>query len=143
MIVNVLVPRGRLPRSHIFCVFLQVTFVFTNQIDGKLVPVESFRSPKNHGVEVNKNESCSKENLRQITMSSSKRLSSPSVSSSVGSVRSMLPTSCKTLQSSNSKSAISSLKGTLHVALKPKLSPENQLPRKRLSPETIDLDDFQ
>ncbi|KAG5548137.1 hypothetical protein RHGRI_013736 [Rhododendron griersonianum] len=121
----------------------EVTFVFTNQIDGKLVPVESFRSPKNHGVEVNKNESCSKENLRQITMSSSKRLSSPSVSSSVGSVRSMLPTSCKTLQRSNSKSAISSLKGTLHVALKPKLSLENQLPRKRLSPETIDLDDFQ
>lgn len=121
----------------------EVTFVFTNQIDGKLVPVESVRSPKNHGVEINKNESCSKENLRQITMSSSKRLSSPSVSSSVGSVRSMLPASCKPLQRSNSKSAISSLKGTLHVALKPKLSLENQLPQKRLSPETIDLDDFQ
>ncbi|KAI8554472.1 hypothetical protein RHMOL_Rhmol05G0101900 [Rhododendron molle] len=121
----------------------EVTFVFTNQIDGKLVPVESVRSPKNHGVEVNKNESCSKENLRQITMSSSKLLSSPSVSSSVGSVRSMLPTSCKPLQRSNSKSAISSLKGTLHVALKPKLSLENQLPRKRSSPETIDLDNFQ
>ncbi|GFY90011.1 DNA repair/recombination protein [Actinidia rufa] len=121
----------------------EVTFVFTNQIGGKLVPVESMRSPKTCGAEGNKNDPGSKENPRLKPIFSSRQCSSPSVSSNVGSVRSMLPTSCKLLQRANFKSVRSSLKGTLEVALKPKLSPGNQLPQKRLSPDAVDDDDFQ
>ncbi|PSS26102.1 Protein CHROMATIN REMODELING like [Actinidia chinensis var. chinensis] len=121
----------------------EVTFVFTNQIGGKLVPVESMRSPKTCGAEGNKNDPSSKENPRLKPIFSSRQCSSPSVSSHVGSVQSMLPTSCKLLQRANFKSVRSSLKGTLQVALKPKLSPGNQLPQKRLSPDAVDDDDFQ
>ncbi|XP_057964453.1 protein CHROMATIN REMODELING 25 isoform X2 [Malania oleifera] len=39
----------------------EVTFVFTNQVDGKLVPVESMLAPKKHEVVTNKNHSCSGE----------------------------------------------------------------------------------
>ncbi|KAI8014947.1 Protein CHROMATIN REMODELING 25 [Camellia lanceoleosa] len=121
----------------------EVSFVFTNQIDGKLVPVESMKSPKTQGVEGNKEESGSKKSLRQKSMFSSPQQSLPSVSSDVGFVQNMLPTSRTPIQRSNLKSARSSLKGTLHVASKPKLSIGNQLPQKRLSPEPINDDDFQ
>lgn len=126
----------------VFFFVFQVTFVFTNQIGGKLVPVESVRSPRADGVEGIRNDPSSKGNQRQKPMFSSKRHSSPSVSSSVGSVSSIPPTSCKPLQRSNLISVRNSLKGTLPVALKPKLSLENQLPQKRSSPEPKD-DDFQ
>ncbi|KAL7263828.1 hypothetical protein ACSBR1_001895 [Camellia fascicularis] len=121
----------------------EVSFVFTNQIDGKLVPVESMKSPKTQGVEGNKEESGSKKSLRQKSMFSSPQQSLPSVSSNVGFVQNMLPTSCTPIQRVNLKSVRSSLKGTLHVASKPKLSIGNQLPQKRLSPEPINDDDFQ
>ncbi|KAL7246856.1 hypothetical protein ACSBR2_001880 [Camellia fascicularis] len=121
----------------------EVSFVFTNQIDGKLVPVEPMKSPKTQGVEGNKEESGSKKSLRQKSMFSSPQQSLPSVSSNVGFVQNMLPTSCTPIQRVNLKSVRSSLKGTLHVASKPKLSIGNQLPQKRLSPEPINDDDFQ
>ncbi|KAH7867474.1 hypothetical protein Vadar_033967 [Vaccinium darrowii] len=88
----------------------EVTFVFTNQIGGKLVPVESVRSPRADGVEGIRNDPSSKGNQRQKPMFSSKRHSSPSVSSSVGSVSSIPPTSCKPLQRSNLISVRNSLK---------------------------------
>ncbi|THG14151.1 hypothetical protein TEA_020571 [Camellia sinensis var. sinensis] len=121
----------------------EVSFVYTNQIDGKLVPVESMKSPKTQGVEGNKEESGSKKSLRQKSMFSSPQQSLPSVSSDVGFVQNMLPTSRTPIQRVNLKSARSSLKGTLHVVSKPKLSIGNQLPQKRLSPEPINDDDFQ
>ncbi|KAL7002808.1 DNA-dependent ATPase protein rad54 [Sarracenia purpurea var. burkii] len=116
----------------------EVTFVYSNQIDGKLVPVESMGRPRTHGVVGNKNQSSSKENLRQKPMFSPQQPPSPSVSSNIGSV----PASGKPLQRENLVSARNSLKGTLHVTLKPKLALKNQLPQKRLCSQTIDCDDF-
>ncbi|XP_052199015.1 protein CHROMATIN REMODELING 25 [Diospyros lotus] len=109
----------------------EVTFVFTNQIDGKLVPIES----KTTVVEGNGNKSSSKENLRHNSM--------PSVSSNIASVKNTIPTFCKNLQSVNLKSVRSSLKGTQSLTLNHKLSLLNQLPQKRSFPKSIDDDDFE
>ncbi|KAK7826811.1 protein chromatin remodeling 25 [Quercus suber] len=47
-------------RTHMF--LFQVTFVFTNQVDGKLVPIESNVNPKMQGIEENENGFKSKPN---------------------------------------------------------------------------------
>ncbi|XAR72893.1 DNA helicase [Bertholletia excelsa] len=118
----------------------EVSFVFTNQIGGKVVPVESMARPKTTGAEGNNNESNSKENLRPESMFLCKRLSFPSVSSNA-SVQSTQPAYCKPLQRANLKSIRSSVKGTQDIVSKPK--PGNGLPQKRSSPEDRYDDGFQ
>ncbi|KAM5549273.1 hypothetical protein ABKV19_000607 [Rosa sericea] len=118
----------------------EVTFVFTNQVDGKLVPIESKASPKMQGEEGKENIFKSKQNLNQKSMLMSwQRKPLESLSSSVNTARSTLSAPFRPLQNTTVKSGITSLKGS--VALKPKLSLGNLLPQKRSSPDTVEHDD--
>lgn len=118
----------------------QVTFVFTNQVDGKLVPIESKVSPKMHGEVGKENLFKSKKNLNQKSMLMSwQRKPLESLSSSANTTRGTLSAHLNPSQSSTVKSGITSLKGS--IALKPKLSLGNRLPQKRSSPDTVEHDD--
>ncbi|XP_050365140.1 protein CHROMATIN REMODELING 25 [Argentina anserina] len=118
----------------------EVTFVFTNQVDGKLVPIESKASPKMQEEEGKENRFKSKQNLNQKSMLMSwQRKPLESLSSSANTTRSTLSGPFRPSQNPTVKSGITSLKGS--VALKPKLSLGNRLPQKRSSPDTIEHDD--
>ncbi|CAK9143929.1 unnamed protein product [Ilex paraguariensis] len=129
----------------------QVSFAFTNQVDGKLVPVESKVRPMVELVEGNKNQTTSKENLtRKFMLPSQRQPSLPTISSHGISIGGPFPASFKHLQRPLTKvtegKTYVALKPALsktHVALKPKLSLANQLPQKRLSPDCVSDDDFQ
>ncbi|KAM7482511.1 hypothetical protein LguiB_007094 [Lonicera macranthoides] len=122
----------------------EVTFVFTNQVSGKLVPLESMLSSKLGGADVNKNQSNSKENIRpQSRLTPQQQQIWPSISCSGDSIRSKLPAFVKPLQRESIKSKRTPLEGTIQVGSKPKLSLGNHLPRKRPSPDPVDDDDFQ
>jgi DNA repair and recombination RAD54-like protein len=112
----------------------QVTFVFTNQVDGKLVPIESI-SPKMRGAEEKENEFKSKESLTKKSMLFSQQYRKPlqSVLSDGNSFPQPLPRATM-------KSVRTTLKGSTDV-LKTKISPGNQLPQKRLSADTVEHDD--
>lgn len=117
-------------------VILQVTFVFTNQVDGKLVPIESKVSLKMQATEGNNNRNNHITNLKPKMDQKSKLLSQhhellkyvPSLENSA---------KFSFSASSQPKSMRTSLKGTI----KPKLSFGNQLPLKRLSSDNVEHDD--
>ncbi|KAJ0076633.1 hypothetical protein Patl1_36148 [Pistacia atlantica] len=115
----------------------EVTFVFTNQVDGKLVPIESNVSPKIERTEGDKNQSNLKQNLdRKSNLLSQHHRLLQSISSNKNS-RNITFSSQPSLQKGTVNSMRTSLKGTV----KPKLSLVNQLPLKRLSPENVEHDD--
>lgn len=124
-------------RCGVFTVtILQVTFVFTNQVDGKLVPIESKVSPQMEQTEGNKNQSNLKQNLdRKPNLLSQHHRLLQSISSNENSGNIALSSQPK--QKGSVKSIRTSLKGTI----KHKLSTVNQLPLKRLSPENVEHDD--
>ncbi|KAI3525411.1 hypothetical protein L1887_04185 [Cichorium endivia] len=110
----------------------EVTFVFTNQISGKLVPVESLDKSKTdepnadtHGANPN--------SFKNHVMSSKRQQTTPSF-------RSKLPTFVKPSQ--HKQFIQTPTQGTSHVPLKPKPSLQNYLPQKRLSSGPVDDDDF-
>lgn len=120
----------------------EVTFVFTNQVDGKLVPIESKASPKMQGEEGKENLLKSKQNLNQKPMLMSwQRKPLQSLSSSENSTSSTMSAPFMPSQKTTVKSVRTSLKGSVHVALKPTLSLGNRLPQKRSSPDTVEQDD--
>ncbi|XP_059653740.1 protein CHROMATIN REMODELING 25 [Cornus florida] len=116
----------------------EVTFVFTNQVDGKLVPIESMLCSKLNGVEGDK-QSISKENLSPKCMLSSQH-QRPFPSSNFRSVQNRLPSSFKSHKRAHTTLVRNSLEGVPN-ATKPGLTLGDQLPKKRLSPESIDDDD--
>lgn len=99
---------------------LQVSFVFTDQVDGKLTPVESTIKPTTATGEENpKNQQNAKGRVvGQLTTSSRNQTFKP-------------------LQRPQIKLTGSS-QGVIHLEMKPGLSLRNQLPQKRISPD----DDF-
>lgn len=114
---------------------LQVSFVFTNQVDGKLIPVESTIKPTTATGEENpKNQHNAKGRvLGQLTTSSRNQIVFPSMSSHTA----LLTTPFKPLQRPQIKLTGSS-QGVIHLEMKPGLTLRNQLPQKRISPD----DDF-
>ncbi|XP_068321911.1 protein CHROMATIN REMODELING 25 [Pyrus communis] len=119
----------------------EVTFVFTNQVDGKLVPIESKVSPKIQEQEGKENCPRLKQNLNQKSVPLSwQRKPLESVSSGENSIRNT-SAPFKPSEKSTVKSVKTSLKGPVHVALTPKLSLNNRLPQKRSSPDSVEHDD--
>ncbi|KAJ4716327.1 protein CHROMATIN REMODELING 25 [Melia azedarach] len=114
----------------------EVSFVFTNQVDGKLVPIESKVSPKIQTTEGNKNQTNLKPNVNQ----KSKLLSQHHrLLQSVPSVENFTKISFSS--SSQPSSLKVTLKSTRTSLIKPKLSFQNQLPLKRSSPHNVEHDD--
>ncbi|KAJ9705019.1 hypothetical protein PVL29_003185 [Vitis rotundifolia] len=119
----------------------EVTFVFTNQVDGKLVPVEPKVRANMQGVEANKNQSDKRGKLLQKpTLLSKHQQSVPPIFNKGDSITSISSSSSKPFQLAGIKSMRTS-KGTPSVTLKPKLSIGSQLPLKRLSPDSVQHDD--
>ncbi|KAF5448145.1 hypothetical protein F2P56_028703 [Juglans regia] len=114
----------------------EVTFVFTNQVDGKLIPVESV-SPKVLGPEGNEKGFRSKQNMNRKSIFFSQHQKQIQ---SVLSDRDSISTFSKPLSRAAMKSVRTTLKGSTHV-VKTNLSPGDQLPQKRLSPDTVEHDD--
>lgn len=115
--------------------------MFTNQVDGKLVPIESKVSPKIQEQEGKENRPRLKQNLNQKSMPLSwQRKPLESVSSGENSIRNT-SSPFKPSEKSTVKSVKTSLKGSVHVALTPKLSLKNRLPQKRSSPDSVEHDD--
>lgn len=118
----------------------EVTFVFTNQISGKLVPVESVVRSKTE--DANPDTHSSRGNSNKSYVISSKRQQTIAYTcSDGGSIRSKLPTFGKTLQWTPKEFIGRPIEGTAHVASKPKPCHENYLPQKRLSSGPVDDDD--
>ncbi|KAL1801897.1 hypothetical protein ACET3Z_030544 [Daucus carota] len=119
----------------------EVTFVFTNQVSGKLVPVEPV-VPRTGRMDENKNQCQSKENLFPKSLSISRQPHArPWRSSNGDTTKNNLSASLKPSQGKYIKPVTPHLEGTKHVNLKPKLSLRKQLPQKRHSPDYIDDDD--
>lgn len=129
--------------THFLILFLlfQVSFVFTNQVDGKLVPIDSIARPRMQETEENVNRPKSKQNLNQKTLLSRNRKPLESVISNHYSAKNTLSAPYKPLQRANVVRVTSSSKCSLQDALKPKPSLGNHLPQKRLSPDTLEHDD--
>nr|XP_043625344.1 protein CHROMATIN REMODELING 25 [Erigeron canadensis] len=118
----------------------EVTFVFTNQISGKLVPVESMVKSKT--AEANAEAHTSKGIVYKNPMITSKRQQTiPSAWSKGGSIRGKLPTSTGSSQRTLKEFIGKPMEGTNYVALKPKTSLDKYLPQKRLSSGHVDDDD--
>lgn len=121
-------------------IFLQVTFVFTNQISGKLVPVEPVDRLKKD--EAKAETHTLKDNSYNNSVISSKRQQTiPSSWSKGAPIRSRLPTSIRNSQLTHKEFIGKPMEGTTHVASKPKLSLAKYLPQKRLSSAPVDDDD--
>ncbi|KAK9054583.1 hypothetical protein SSX86_025662 [Deinandra increscens subsp. villosa] len=117
----------------------EVTFVFSNQIDGKLVPVEPVvKSITDEGNE-DTDPHTLKGNLRKNYMISSRRQQTIPSSWSKNGPRNKLPTSVRT----HHKELIGKPKEiTTNVASKPNPFLQNYLPQKRLLSCSVDDDDF-
>ncbi|KAK9109182.1 hypothetical protein Sjap_017242 [Stephania japonica] len=122
----------------------EVTFVFTNQVDGKLVPIESTVSSRLQGVDDQQDNAVTKERFQNIKLLFPKRL--PQVTSSISSNRNSVTlissaTSSPSFQNRGMKLGRTSFENSINVPTKPRTS-ANQLPLKRLSPYIeIDGDD--
>lgn len=115
--------------------------MFTNQVSGKLVPVEPV-VPKTGRMDENKNPCHSKENLFPKSLSISHHPHArPWSSSNVDRTKNKLSSSLKPPQREYIKPVRPHLEGTNHVYSKPKLSLGKKLPQKRHFPECIDDDD--
>ncbi|WRX13220.1 SNF2 [Theobroma cacao] len=138
----------------------EVTFVFTNQVDGKLVPIESKVNPRMQEKEGNKSQNIGKanvlkregtkiqkaanQNLDSKSSFSSKHhnlLNSVSSTRNQNSLRVTPVTSSTPFQGQIVKSMRSSLRGELHETIKGELSLGNQLPLKRSFPASVEHDD--
>lgn len=93
---------------------MQVSFVFTNQIEGKLVPVESMRRPKMQAVE----ESRTSNNFKRSDSEEYMKQKLPVVSAKPVQIRPL-------------KSIRSSLKDVTNLSWRTKLPLSKQLPLKR------------
>ncbi|XP_021617338.1 protein CHROMATIN REMODELING 25 isoform X3 [Manihot esculenta] len=122
----------------------EVTFVFTNQVDGKLVPIESTPTPKMQEIEGNQKEHDNKENLdRNLNLFQHQKSPQPPLPNG-DSVRVPLSASLKPLLRTTVKRMRTPLKEAENAALKSKRTLGNQLPLKRLSPYTVEFDnDFE
>ncbi|OMO63212.1 SNF2-related protein [Corchorus olitorius] len=140
----------------------EITFVFTNQIDGKLVPIESKANPMMQQREGSKGQYIGKMNMierdgnkfqqkmvNQNLNSKSNFLSKHhnllnSVSSnriSLSKTRTPSPTCSIPFQGQTVKSMRTCLKGTVQETIEGKISVGNQLPLKRPSPAYVQHDD--
>ncbi|KAL2477248.1 protein CHROMATIN REMODELING 25 [Forsythia ovata] len=118
----------------------EVSFVFTNQVDGKLVPVESTVKAKTEEVEGHKNlPSFRKTMFGKATMSSQHQATLPLISSrdSVASSSNLKPPEKTHIK------FMRTLGGKSHVKLTNKISPRNQTPPIQLSHAFINDDDFE
>ncbi|KAG8368368.1 hypothetical protein BUALT_Bualt15G0038200 [Buddleja alternifolia] len=118
----------------------EVSFVFTNQVEGKLVPIESSVKPKAEDGHEHKNQTNFMNPLHQRAISSYKlQKTSPSISHNrdpIGSSFSWKPPPkprTKLMRTSEGKA---------HVTLSPNISPGNHVQSNRLSPACINDDDF-
>lgn len=115
---------------------LQISFVFTNQVGGKLTPIESAARPKVEEVQHKGLPVLKRDLSRRAVLPYKKKEMSPAISVS-GDSRSSF--SLRTLPQPHSK-----LMRTLEGKTKISLSPANiQIPPNRLSPACINDDDFQ
>lgn len=121
---------------------LQVSFVFTKQVNGKLVPVES--AVRSNKEEVGpKNQLNSKANVfLKSNLSSQNQAPFPLLSSNGIQNGSMSPNPFKLLQKPLTK-LIRPSEGETVTALTHKLSPGNQLPQKRIFTDNKIDDDFE
>lgn len=120
---------------------LQVSFVFTNQVEGKLVPIESTVRPKIDEVNENKNRTSFRKTLHQRAVLSCKHeRTSPSISLNRDSIERSF--NLKPLPQPHSKLK-RTLEGKTKVTVSPKISPGIQIPSNFLSPASITDDDFQ
>ncbi|XP_027105933.1 protein CHROMATIN REMODELING 25 [Coffea arabica] len=118
----------------------EVSFVFSNQVGGKLVPLESaVRSNTEEGHP--KNLLNSKEKFfHKSTLSSQNQAPFPLLSTNVVQYRSRLSNPFKRLQKPPAK-VVRTSEGVTVVALEHKISPRNQLPQKRIfTDDKIDND---
>ncbi|KAD2806103.1 hypothetical protein E3N88_39480 [Mikania micrantha] len=116
----------------------EVTFVFTNQISGKLVPVEPVVRSKTDEDHKNTNtHSLNGSSLKSYVIPSKRQLTVPS-SWSKGGPRNKLPTSVRT----HHNELIGKPKESTHGASKPNPLHKNYLPQKRLLSGPVDDDDF-
>lgn len=114
--------------------FLQVSFVFTNQVDGKLVPIESKPSPRLQGIKGSESRLNEKENLDQNSRLSRYQKPQQSPSSIIDAKRVPPSASHIPLQRPGVKRMRTPLKGMANAELKSKLSFGSQLPLKGPSP---------
>ncbi|GFP84567.1 protein chromatin remodeling 25 [Phtheirospermum japonicum] len=116
----------------------EVSFVFTNQVDGKLVPVESAVRPMVEEVNENKNQNgFRKVTPRGAVITYNHKRMSPSLSRS-GSSSNLKPQPPTQPHSKLMKTG----QGKTDVALSPKISPPIQTPSNRLYPAYVNDDDF-
>lgn len=118
----------------------EVSFVFTNQVDGKLVPVESTIKPTTEEVSSKNQHNANGHMLGKLTSSTRNQTEFPSMSSH-GFSTSALTTPFRPLQRPQTKLTGPS-QGIIHLGIKPGLSPRNRLPQKRFSPDNVNDDDF-
>ncbi|EEF43701.1 DNA repair and recombination protein RAD54B, putative [Ricinus communis] len=123
----------------------EVTFVFTNQVDGKLVPIESTASPKMLEIKGNQNQHDGKENMSRTSRLFQHQKLLQSISASRDSLEETLSASFKPLEGATVKRRRTSLKGTTDSTLKSRLSSGTQLPFKRVFPYNVEQhdDDFE
>lgn len=121
----------------------EVSFVFTNQVDGKLVPIESKPkpSPRVLGIKGNESRLNDKENLDQNPKLSRYQKPQQSLSSNIDAKKVAPSASLMTLQRPGVKRMRTPLKGMANAELKSKLSFGSQLPLKRPSPSVLEHDD--
>ncbi|CAK7329865.1 unnamed protein product [Dovyalis caffra] len=119
----------------------EVSFVFTNQVDGKLVPIESNPTLRMQGIQGNENPLNDKENLDQNSKLSRYQKPQQTLSPSIDPTRDALSASLNPLQRSTVKRMRTPLKGTANAELKSRLSFGSELPLKRLSPYNVEHDD--
>ncbi|KAJ6707810.1 DNA EXCISION REPAIR PROTEIN ERCC-6-RELATED [Salix viminalis] len=120
----------------------EVSFVFTNQVDGKLVPIESKPSPRLQGIKGNESRINEKENLDQNSRLSRYQKPQQSPSSNIDAKRVAPSASHIPLQRPGVKRMRTPLKGMANAELKSKLSFGSQLPLKGPSPsDDVERDD--
>jgi DNA repair and recombination RAD54-like protein len=129
------------PLEGLIIMFLQVSFVFTNQVDGKLVPIESKPSPRVLGIKGNESRLNDKENLDQNPKLSRYQKPQQSLSSNIDAKKVTPSASLMPLQRPGVKRMRTPLKGMANAELKSKLSFGSQLPLKRPSPSDLEHDD--
>ncbi|KAG6600328.1 Protein CHROMATIN REMODELING 25, partial [Cucurbita argyrosperma subsp. sororia] len=121
----------------------EVTFVFSNQIDGKLVPVESKTSPRMKEAEGNEKNSKLNQNSKQnLLLVSQHRKPLQSITSNEDLNQGTLTFTSNVFQRETMKPVRTSLEGSMHVTLNLKHSLGNYLPQKRMS-DAVEYDDFE
>lgn len=118
----------------------EVSFVFTNQVDGKLVPVESAVKAMTEDVEGHKKLPSFRKNMfGKATLLSQHQVTLPSISSRDSAVSSSY---LKSPEKNHAK-FMRTLGGKSHVMPTNKISPRNQTPPIHLSRSFVHDDDFE